>query len=63
MDELGKRLTKDLMRLINEASGKEQLEAKYAGQVFYIEPVHGDDVLDEALQKLEVLYIITFKVD
>jgi len=75
LDQLGQRITKDLVSLINEASGREELAKKYTGQViiinkiqftnlspllcnqvFYIEPVHGEDVLEEAIEKLEPLF-------
>ena len=41
MDQLGQRLSSDLEKLANDASGRDELAKKYGSQVFYLEPVHG----------------------
>lgn len=56
MDQLGQRLSSELLKLANDASGRDELARKYEKQIFYLEPVHGEDVLEEAIEKLEPLF-------
>lgn len=45
------------MSLIDDASNKDELIRKYDDQnAFYLEPVHGEDVLEEAIEKLEPMF-------
>lgn len=45
------------MGLIDDASGKDELIRKYDNQnAFFLEPVHGEDILEEAIEKLEPMF-------
>lgn len=45
------------MTLVDEASGKAGLLKKYDDQnAFFLEPVHGEDILEEAIEKLEPMF-------
>ncbi|KAK4015396.1 hypothetical protein OUZ56_030377 [Daphnia magna] len=55
--DLGLRISQGLINLINEASGKNELSKRYDSQnAFFLEPVHGEDVLEEAIEKLEPMF-------
>ena len=56
INKLVGRIHDDLNQLINEASAKDEIETKYRSQIFHLEPVHGEDVLEEAIQKLEPIF-------
>jgi hypothetical protein len=54
---LGLRINQGLVNLIDEVSGKDELAKKYDNQnAFFLEPVHGEDVLEEAIEKLEPMF-------
>lgn len=55
--DLGLRISQGLINLINEASGKNELAKRYDSQnAFFLEPVHGEDILEEAIEKLEPMF-------
>lgn len=56
MTEFSNLLEDELESLVREATGKDMLEQKYSEQVFYLEPVHGEDILEEAIEKLEPMF-------
>ena len=45
-------MAEELTSLVQKATGRDELRHLYARQRFYLEPVHGDDALDEAMEKL-----------
>ena len=54
---MGLRINQGLVNLIDEVSGKDELARKYDNQnAFFLEPVHGEDVLEEAIEKLEPMF-------
>ena len=54
---MGLRINQGLVNLIDEVSGKDELAKKYDNQnAFFLEPVHGEDVLEEAIEKLEPMF-------
>ena len=53
---MASNVAKELSLLTEEATGRGQLEDKYNEQNFFLEPVHGDDALDEAIEKLGPIF-------
>jgi hypothetical protein len=54
---LGLRINQGLLNLIDEVSGKDELAKRYDNQnAFFLEPVHGEDILEEAIEKLEPMF-------
>lgn len=57
IDKLGLQLSRGLINLIDDVSGKDELVRKYDNQnAFFLEPVHGEDILEEAIEKLEPMF-------
>lgn len=57
IEKLGLQITQGLSNLIDEVSGKIELAKKYNNEnAFFLEPVHGEDVLEEAIEKLEPMF-------
>lgn len=57
IEQLGQELSRGLMGLIDDASGKDELVRKYdKPNIFFLEPVHGGDILEEAIEKLEPMF-------
>jgi len=56
IDLLVQRIRNDLNELVNEVSGKEELMAQYSEQSFLLHPVLGENVLEEAIEKLEPVF-------
>lgn len=53
---MSKLLEDQLDLLVKEATGRDMLEQKYSQQVFHLEPVHGEDIIEEAIEKLEPMF-------
>lgn len=57
IEKLGLQISRGLINLIDDVSGKDELVRKYDNQnAFFLEPVHGEDILEEAIEKLEPMF-------
>jgi len=56
IDQLVQRIRNDLNELVNEVSGKEDLVDQYNKQSFLLHPVLAENVLEEAIEKLEPIF-------